>query len=100
MPGFCKIKKTSGFGQVMGCIQCLLWVLSLSFAVLQMCVRVELGHTLCASLHKTHFKDTQQTMYLVITSPELILTDELSLVDKPSSVALQGRAKGYSSAGT
>ena len=31
----------------MGCIQCL-WVLSLSFAVLQMCVCVERGHTLCA----------------------------------------------------
>ena len=47
--------------------------------------------------HKIHSKDTQQTMYLVINSPELLLTDELSLVDKPSSVALQGRAKGHSS---
>ena len=36
-------------------------------------------------------------MYLVITSPELLLTDELSLVDQSSSVALQGRAKGHSS---
>ena len=47
--------------------------------------------------HKIHSKDTQETMYLVINSPELLLTDELSLVDKPSSVALQGRAKGHSS---
>ena len=55
---------------------------------------------LCALIHKIHSEDTQQTMYLVITSPELLLTDELSSVDKPSSVALQGRAKGHSSAGT
>ena len=71
--------------------------LSLSFAVLQMCVQVERGQTLCALIHKTHSEDTQQIMYLVITSPELLLTDELSSVDKPSSVALQGRAKGHSS---
>ena len=47
--------------------------------------------------HKIHSEDTQQAMYLVITSPELLLTDELSSVDKPSSVALQGRAKGHCS---
>ena len=100
MLGVCKKKrkKPSRFSQVMGYIQ-FLWVLSLSFAVLQMCVCVEHGHT-CASLHKIHSEDTQQTMYLVITSPELLLTDELSSVDKPSSVGLQGRAKGHSSAGT
>ena len=45
-------------------------------------------------------EDTQQTTYLVDTSPELLLTDELSLADKPSSTVLQGRAKGHSSAGT
>ena len=63
-------------------------------------VCVEHGHTLCALIHKIHSEDTQQTMYLMITSPELLLTDELSSVDKPSSVVLQGRAKGHSSAGT
>ena len=46
-------------------------------------------------------EDTQQTTYLVDTSPELLLTDdELSLVDKLSSTVLQGRSKCHNSAGT
>ena len=38
-------------------------------------------------------EDTQQTMYLVDTSPELLLTDELSLVDKTFLSSPAGKIK-------